>query len=115
MTTSLRRLVDKVLAPYILSKRAKRYRGYVKEFGYSVKECNCAEEGFLAGAQFAIVELTKDATIDEVKVDFTYRQVSIWNTALFEAVRKAKLASTLYKVEEIEPVIKELEKLKIVN
>ena len=61
MKEAIEKLINETLPPHILSKRAKEHRQYIREFGYSVKECNCAEEGFLAGAQFAITKLIKNA------------------------------------------------------
>lgn len=52
-----------------------------------------------------------------IKIESVYlfgrRQISIWNTSINEAIRKAKLGSTVYPLEEIKEVIEKLEELKI--
>ena len=52
-------IINSKLPPSKLSKKAKKYKMRQKNNGYSGKECICAEDGFLAGSQFAIEQLIK--------------------------------------------------------
>ena len=56
--------------------------------------------------------VTREYTI---MLRFNDKQVSVWNTCVGEAIRKAKLSSTLIPIEDVKEIISELEYLKFLK